>query len=698
MSTMYKKILWASLLLCWTVTAVVAQQNTNKSKSRDRFRERGDASTEAVEQLKSNNAMIPDDPDNVVRIRNAANINTELNDASPAYYKDDGIVFASSRKNGPRDPRTNLTFTELYFAPFDINKEPAFRQSFQLTTNRDLNEGQVTFAKNGKQMFFTCNNNNKGSRVAGRDGRIRLKIYEATRGKYEWENIRELPFNSDNYDCKHPTLSPDGSRMYFSSNMAGGEGGFDIWVVEKIPGVEGWSKPVNLGPQVNSKKDETFPFMHEGGTLFFSSNGRIGVGGFDIFMLNKNEDNSVEIFNLGSNFNSEKDDVGFILNADGNAGYLTSNREGGKGKDDIYVFTIEKGINKLRKPVARPVKIVVSDAKTGAPIKGVSLRVFQPSEDGFISANKKSAYQMQLMPIQGRPDALSFQLVRKGAEELGNPDYYTNASGEAKALFLPFRTYLVLATFEGYASAEKMFTLNSDASGTLRLTLNDAPFCHRVGGIVLTDQLGTRIAFANLRFTHKASGRQETVRTNMNGEFDVCVPEAGDYTVTIERAGFLPGNFTVKATREGVINQEMRLRPTDLNGDTKQPLSGIMREGFVMVMDKVKFETGRSTLNQTAVKHLDGIYDVMKQFPNMEIDIVAHTDSRGDAKENMDISLERARNARLYLTHRGISEKRINVVGKGESEPRNHCKDGVQCTDADYQFNERLEIRVRKVE
>jgi outer membrane protein OmpA-like peptidoglycan-associated protein len=695
MTIAFKKVILIALVLPLICTSALAQ--SSKSKSKDRFREKNADAPDPLEQLKANNAMIPDDPDNMVRIRNAANINTELPDGSPAYYKDDGLVFTSANKLGPRDNRGN-PFSNLFFAPFDINREPAFRQSFPLYTGNALNEGQVTFAKNGKRMFFTNNNNNKGAVQTGGNGKVvHLKIYEAKRGKYEWEEKKELPFNNDNYSCKHPTLSADGTKLFFSSNMPGGEGGYDIWMVEQVGST--WSKPVNLGPTVNSKKDETFPFMHEGGTLFFSSNGRIGIGGYDIFMLNKNEDGTSEIYNLGSSFNSEKDDIGFILNADGNSGFFTSNREGGKGGDDVYVFTIEKGINKLKKPVARSVKIVVSDAKTGAPIKGVSLRVFQPSEDGFISANKKSAYQIDLTPIQGRPEALSFQLVRKGAEELGNPDYFTNANGEAKALFLPYRTYLVLASFDGYGTSEKLYTLSEDASGTLRLMLTDAPQCHRVSGIVLTDQMGTRIAFATLRLTHKASGHQEMVRTNLNGEFDVCLPQPGDYTVTIQREGFLPGNFAVKATKEGVVNQEIRLKPTNVNGEVSQPLSGIVREGFMMVMDKVRFESGRSTLNQTATKHLDAIYDLMKQFSGMEIEVIVHTDTRTDtdAISKYKISGERAENVRKYLVYRGISEKRISITGKGKKEPRNRCKEGVECSEAEHEFNERLEILVKKV-
>jgi len=170
-----------------------------------------------------------------VQLRNTANINTTNLEFSPTFYQN-GIVFASSRIAGKKDKKIDETFFELFYSETDGNGEPLKSRPFSLQVNSFLHEGPVTFSRTGDKIFFTRNNIKKGLQKADSKGVTRLKIYEAQKGIYDWENIEELPFNNDDFSCAHPTLSTDGNKLYFSSDRPGGHGGMDIWMVEKNGG------------------------------------------------------------------------------------------------------------------------------------------------------------------------------------------------------------------------------------------------------------------------------------------------------------------------------------------------------------------------------------------------------------------------------------------------------------------------------
>ncbi len=479
--------------------ALQAQQSA-KSKSKERFREK-------------------DDPNNIVRVRNAKELNSQGTDYSPVFY-DNGLVFVSSRKkSGPQDKKSGETYSELYFSPFDPNGDPAAPQKFSLEINSSLHEGPVTFSRDFKTMYFTRNNMHKGVQKADEKGVVRLKIYEAKAGVIDWMDVRELPFNSDTYSCVHPSLSADGTQLYFASDMPGGQGGFDIWVSKRSK--EGyWGPPMNLGPIVNSDKNEVFPYIHISGTLFFSSNGHDGIGELDIFRIDLDEIDHT-VINLGEKFNSPQNDLAFVLDDDGTRGFFASDRNNGYGKDDIYSFSIEKGFAGA-KPESRDLKIRVVDARTGQGLQGAGIRILQFSEAGFVSGNNDVfTIDMQQLDLD-QPNTLSMRVVRKDADDLGRPDLYTNAVGEALNSFTQFRQYMIVVTHDGYEAGEQAFSFEELTEGKdIVVKLNPAGRCLRAGGVVLTDKMGTRINFANVRFTHKLSGKSQMVRTNTNGEFDI---------------------------------------------------------------------------------------------------------------------------------------------------------------------------------
>src|SRR5690606_6461404 len=179
----------------------------------------------------------------------------------------------------------------------------------------------------------------------------------------KWAKAKELPFNSDRYSMGHPALSPDGKKLYFISDMPGSMGETDIFVVD-ILGDDKYSRPKNLGPGINTERKEMFPYVTDK-KLYFSSNGRVGLGGLDVYEALLDEEGGFkEAINLGQPINSERDDFSYIVDENTNKGYFASNRMGGQGDDDLYSFGRLKHEEEVRSTVAGEVNELV----TGEPM------------------------------------------------------------------------------------------------------------------------------------------------------------------------------------------------------------------------------------------------------------------------------------------------------------------------------------------
>ncbi len=674
---MNKKIILFTLLLPFSI--ILSAQSSNKSKSRDRFRAK-------------------EGEENKTELYNAVNLNTQDDEFAPAFYEN-GIVFVSNQKGkGQRDRQTGQAYFDLYFSPFDPNGIPTAPNGFPLEVTTSKNEGPVTFSRDRKILIYTQSNNKDGVPKAGKDGAVHLKLYLAMRNDREWKRLGELPFCSNDYDVMTPSLSADNKRLYFSSNMPGGYGGFDIYYSDLEN--ESWSAPVNAGPVINTEGHESFPFIAQSGALFFSSTGHTeaNLGGFDLYYANPTPDGFQDVVNLNAPFNTEFDEKGIIMDFDGKRGYFTSNRENGKGKDDIYSFKSPLGLQGIEKPKIIPAEIVVLDQRSNEPMQGVEIRVLQPTDDGFVSGSK-DFYDINLNQMQDRKNALSFEIARKDAEDMGKPDYVTNAAGKALLDFTRYKSYLVLVSKEGYVTSERLVLAENPESGKLKFQLKEAPPCIRASGIVASDKFGTRIPNVRMKFVHSETGYEELLRTNSNGQYDGCLQTDGRYVVYVEREGFQSKNFEVNIVIGKQNFEDLRISTEDATATAEDilPLSNGLRDNSVLVMDKIFYEFNKATLNFSAVRHMEALLDLLKRYPEMEIDLVSHTETRGDAKLNQELTDERSKNAKIYLVSRGVDEKRITPIGKGESEPRNRCVDGIECTDEEHQQNNRIEIRIKKL-
>jgi outer membrane protein OmpA-like peptidoglycan-associated protein/tetratricopeptide (TPR) repeat protein len=304
-------------------------------------------------------------------IQPAMALNSEYSDYGTTLY-DGKIVFASTRKNSVLTSRTqkwnDQPFSVLYastISPTGNLEEP---QNFSSKLDSKFNESTPAFTRDGKTIYFTRNNYLK-KKGKSSIGSVNLKIYKATLKDGKWDNIVELPFNSDEYNVAHPALSPDEKTLYFVSDMPGSIGGADIWKVSiSKNGIFG--KPQNLGAGINTEGKETFPFISDANELFFASDGHPGLGGLDIFVSKITEKGFSRPENIGRPINGPMDDFGIFIDVNRN-GFFSSNREGGLGYDDIYQFT------EYKKLVCEQLLAgIINDIDTGKALEGITVELY----------------------------------------------------------------------------------------------------------------------------------------------------------------------------------------------------------------------------------------------------------------------------------------------------------------------------------
>lgn len=297
-------------------------------------------------------------------------VNTRDDDFSPAYADRNfnSIIFTSNRDAATgkfKDNWTGMKFTDLFFARKDRKGEwnnPVLLDQDNVV-NTEANEGSGQFTSRFTTLYFTrCWNEARKKNGCA--------VYKASRiGGTAWGEATMVDLGIDSTVANgHPTISPDEGMIIFSSDRAGGLGGKDLWKIAKKAKGGGYSRPINLGPEINTPGDELFPFLRSDSVLYFSSNGYHGMGGLDIFVSTLSDDKWGTPENVKYPLNSHADDFGIVFNLDEpEEGFFSSNRPGGKGKDDIYSFVIP--------PVYFTLEGYITDDLTLQPIDGANVSI-----------------------------------------------------------------------------------------------------------------------------------------------------------------------------------------------------------------------------------------------------------------------------------------------------------------------------------
>jgi outer membrane protein OmpA-like peptidoglycan-associated protein len=557
-----------------------------------------------------------------------------------AHYFHTGIVFASSRdqdlfiKHKPLDAvDKDESLLNLYFVDRKITGEweevvpfhPAHLKSF-------YHEGPMAFFGNHDKGAFTQSNVKDGKPVYDANGKVNLQIYFAEVAKFgELKNIVPFEHNNNGYSTAHPSFTPDGKTMFFSSTAPTGYGESDIYYSEFVNG--SWKEPVNVGPQVNTREDESFPYIANDTTLFFSSNGHGTLGGLDIYVSYKRNGVFGKPINLGSSINSNYDDFSLIADSTGRVGFFASNRPGGKGLDDIYFFI---------------------------------------ANFYFLAGNVRELGTNSIIP---------------GAEIVavnGNGDLIATAQSDEDGNFnmsLPYdQDFDIKAKKDGFETNDNLkFSTRGKPFGVDSLLLPMWKHKLFAKGKVYSKETEQVLPDATVTMENKASGKKETV----------ALSEEGDYTFVIRP----DAEYRIEASKEGYVTKGFTLNTKGLNeGDLK---NDIVLEEVFLNLEIVNFDYDKATLSDEAKKKLDRIVAAMKKDASVTLNVGAHADSRGTVEYNKALTERRAKAAIQYIIAKGIARKRIEYTAFGETLLLNKCSDGVECPEEEHAQNRRAELKVQ---
>jgi outer membrane protein OmpA-like peptidoglycan-associated protein len=415
-------------------------------------------------------------------------------------------------------------------------------------------------------------------------------------------------------------------------------------------------------------------------------------------MIDINDSDWGEPKNLDTPINSALDDLGFILTPDAMRGYFASDRPGGSGGDDIYMFEADGPIIGSGQSAPFSASIVAYDAATNERLPDAGVRLLQQSEDGFIEGD--DLYEVALLPSEN--GELRMKLVRKDASDLGKPSLYTDLNGSVNSTIRQGKKYFVLVSKDGYTDGEVQFVAEGQAQ-TIRVPLRSLN-CIPLDGMVTEQGTNRMLPNALVRVVNRSTNEEKLVRSNSNGNFEYCLPPGGDYSVSAEKTGYFGASTTV-STKNLQSSQDLsvslQLQPNaaaseaaEAESIAKKPI----REGSVILLENIYYDFNQYIIRRGAGKELDALAQLMKQYPSMEVELTAHTDSRGNDQYNLELSLKRAESAKRYLIQKGIRSSRISAMGQGETQIRNRCQDDVECSDDEHQFNRRTEVKVVRID
>jgi tetratricopeptide (TPR) repeat protein len=591
------------------------------------------------------------------RVRNL-DLNTEYSDMGPVEY-DGKLYFASSRPKHLMIERTHswndMPFLDLYTSEISETGDCLAPTELKGPFNTKFHESNLTFAADGKRLYFTRNNYYENKAGRNKDGINNLKIYYSDLVDGEWTNEKPFEHNSNEYSVGHPSLSKDGSVLYFVSDMPGGFGGTDIYFCRKSDDGS-WGQPFNLGPKVNTEGAEMFPSLYGDGTLYFASDGHQGLGGLDILAVRVPYCIPGEVENLGAPVNSGSDDFGFVLNEAGVAGYFTSNRQGGKGDDDVYSFVMED-----------PMRFEI--ILTGRVILGIE-GPLQPKMEISLHDREGALIHSTITDDFGE---FEFR-VDKGMD-------YSLVTGPANEIILPFDTY-ELEENSGHLELDVLLPL--DKGVTLWAVVQDL-------------RSGTALEGVKVKITDTNGAEVLSQNTNLAGKVRKSMPDAElntgyTYTVELEKLGFVPKTFDI----EVFIDEfgEIALHEIAKEEFFMAPFCTGTELGGAMALNPIYFEHNSSEILSAAAKELDRVYEAMVEHQDMWLECSSHTSASGSKTFNEALSRRRAQSTVDYLVAKGIDPGRLIPKGYGETMPANECIDGVECSEKRHAFNRRTEFTI----
>ncbi len=512
-------------------------------------------------------------------------INSEFEDYAPVLNaSEDEIVFTTRRRDGntyENVAEDNKPYEDIFTT---TRSGTTWQKAKNIgpSLNTNSHDSNLAFSPDGNMLFVYKD-------VGNGD------IYFTERRKDgTWSELEALPgIINSTYRESSVSITKDGELLYFASERPGGYGASDIYVCYKDTRGE-WTRVKNLGPSINTEYDEDGPFIdYDGKTLYFSSQGRKGMGGFDIFksnLLDKEKNEWSEPENMGYPINSPDDDIYFSGTKDGKRWYYSSVRGDGLGYSDIY--KIEPSTEEKKPPVVAKEPEPVIETPTVEPVKEPIVEEVKPK-------------------VEPKPAVVPVQYV--------------------------------------------VNVVDADSKSPL-----DAKV--RMQGLKDNVMVGVE---------------------NLGGgssKFSIVSTTPKDYRLSVEKEGYVFQTLTVKiegaSAKEKTTTRTIEMRKLSV--------------GVVSILRNIYFDFEKATFKTEAYPELNKLETMMKQNTSLQVEIGGHTDSVGDNKFNLDLSLRRANAVKSFLTSKGVDTRRVKTVGYGETKPLASNDD----EDEGRQFNRRVEFKV----
>jgi outer membrane protein OmpA-like peptidoglycan-associated protein len=605
-------------------------------------------------------------PENQQITNAGTTINTELPEYTPVVANGK-MYFTSKRKDTPKEKKNGIDgkfFEAIYVS--NINPDGSFSTPERYTLPKSSKGGEaiMSISPNGQKMFVY-----KGG-----------KIYESDLNSPDHKT--EVMDDNINFASlqNHASLTPDGKTLYFTSESDAGRGGTDIFIATKNSDGT-WSDPKILDFTINTEFDEDAPFVNEAGTLFFSSNGHPGYGGFDVYKSNYVNGAWTKPENLGQPINSPGDDIYFTLRPNSSKGYYASARPGGHGDLDIY-------------------KVHYISSET-APCKG--------DDDLTINAT----------PDLNNPMMQNVTLAVPDSYKNNVRSYRWDVNGQALAETSPSFQYTFPKTDTYKINAQ--IVVFCDSCPTLVAKCAQKEISVEQPPVLTSNDADNSRGKNNKNAKDKAAKEDKTALANnsaknskkQSSETDMtATTNADESTADHQAAGSGTGKKSKTAKDDLADNTNSGTKGSaggknkietvsDNNGSSYTSNTGeaFLNDGQLKELNwnttPAKFDFNTYVLNESTKGILDQNIEVMKNKNNLMVEINGYADSRGSSEYNKQLSLKRANSVKHYFVSHGIANKRIKSVnGLGEAELLNNCSDGVECSDDEHQVNRRVKVNV----
>tara|TARA_Y100000385_G_C13108540_1_gene650194 strand:- start:7555 stop:9864 length:2310 start_codon:yes stop_codon:yes gene_type:complete len=646
---------------------VCYHMNMELDKAREMYRAFIDNSSKKSEQIKQAELRIkqcdiaealvarPKD----VRIKNLGQeINTAAAEYAPVISLDGTSLYFTSRRQWEdessdefKDPKLNNYPEDIYVSYMDFEGQWTSPEKLDFCNNQ-MNEATIAVSSDEKKIYVYQDATGGGD------------IYYSNFSGNKFEGLAQLEYKDVNskYWETHCTMTPDGQNMYFTSNRPGGYGGRDLYRVVKLPNGE-WSRAQNMGPSINTPFDEESPFIDiNNKTLYYASNGPASMGGFDIFVTFRDQDNNWSSpVNMGFPINSTGDDLFYTTTLDGLKGYLTSFRKDGHGEKDIYEIQNDymgnSPISSLRgrffdvngNDIPDDMKVVLSCPTCDIPEnKRAELRIKQGTY--FAVLERCKDYTIEYFDGTGNL--------------IGTDEMVTKCNAENEEI----NKIKYLGTYH--------LTVNvADAETTVPVDQATIELIDPVSGEVV------------VKYTTDKSGVMNS---------DYLEDKEYGYKFKLDAHISAPNYLTQTFVMEGELGTEETLT-FDYLLHQKEVGTDI---GKVFDLNPIYFDLSKWNIRPDAAAELDKIVLIMNENPDIKIELGSHTDCRSSRAFNKTLSAKRAKSSADYVKSRITNPGRIYGKGYGESQLVNECEceDNVvvECSEEEHQANRRTEFKVVK--